>query len=554
MNPKNLNSGTGGSLLHTLGQSPTSFKVRVGICVCIPRDSSGIHSSHEFLVPIPSIHVRVVFPRNSLSPNIPSKQRRFRQSDHGAFTDTNLDKFSCAHPKMTRQRATKRAKKTTGPLQSLDTQISKLVKNQLKSLVTPQAAEATHTKRLFSERDSEFESESDEEFPNLASAPKPASRGVKNNATKEKKTTEYASQAVVLEGVTDEIRRHPAKLSKAFSDTKPNVELRAGGLRQTASGNVLVIPKNPKDCNALVKENAFPANCPLGQSVKARLPKSQTLTHQVIIKGVDPSVTDEEMEEMLQRQQLPFKAQKRIHSRARNEPTHLIRLILNDEKEKKRLLKEGINLDQAHFKCIEANEDKKTYPKISQCFKCQKIGDHLSNSCKNEQKCVLCAGSHRKSDCTATKDEYKCANCGKNHAAWDHECEHIIKEINGKKKPTMAQIASATVTPAMLDGVIENLMESIAMIVAETVSRCLCELTLDLVNKTLNKSNLPARVEKVSSVAAKAATRAKIANKQFPVNEDTVKNHIRSKCFHSSALSATPNSQQMAGQSSQNGS
>ena len=455
---------------------------------------------------------------------------------------------------MTRPRTTKRARKNNVATQSLDSQISKLVKNQLKTLVTPQITEASHSKRLFSERDSEFESESDDEFPKLSSSTKPAPRAAQQGTKEKKPTPEYASQAVVLEGVTDEIRRHPAKLSKAFSDTKPNVELKQGGLRQTASGHVLVIPKNPKDCNALVKENAFPENCPLGRSVKARLPKSQTVTHQVIIKGVDPSVTEEEMEEMLQRQQLPFKGHKRIHSRARNEPTHLIRLILNDEKEKKRLLKEGINLDQAHFKCIQANEDKKEYPKISQCFKCQKIGDHLASSCKSEQKCVLCAGPHRKSECTATKDQYKCANCGKNHAAWDHECEHIANEIKGKKKPTMAQIASATVTPAMLDGVIESLMEGIAMIVAEVVSRCLCELTLDLVNKSLNKSNLPARVEKVSSVAAKAATRAKVANKQFPVNEDKVKNHIRSKCFHANALSATPNSQQTASQPSQHGS
>ena len=114
----------------------------------------------------------------------------------------------------------------------------------------------------------------------------------------------------------------------------------------------------------------------------------------------------------------------------------------------------------------------------------------MANACPNEQKCVLCAGSHRKTDCTATKEQYKCVNCGKNHASWDQGCEVIIKEMNGKKKPTMAQIASATVTPTMLDEVIQNIMESLSMVVAEVVSRCLCELTLDYHHQNLSKSNL----------------------------------------------------------------
>ena len=273
------------------------------------------------------------------------------------------------------------------------------------------------------------------------------------------------------------------------------------------------------------------------------------MTHQVIITRVDVSVTTEELEEILQRQELPYKSFKRIHSRARNEPTEMIRLFLKEEKEKKRLLKEGINLDQTHFKCVPAKEESKTYPKINQCFKCQAVGDHQASSCPNEQKCVLCAGPHRKAECTATREQFKCANCGKNHASWSHDCEHISKEIEGKKRPTMAQVASATVTPTMLENVTQNILEGVALIVAEVVSRCLCELTLDILNNTLVKSNLPARIGTVSSVAAKAASRVKVANKHHPVNDENVKAQIMAKCFQDKP-SATPNSSQKAGQSS----
>lgn len=366
-----------------------------------------------------------------------------------------------------------------------------------------------------------------------------------------KNPPEYSSQAVVLEGISDSIKKHPAKLSKAFVETKPNVQLRHGGLRLTASGDVLAIPKNPKDCCSLLKENAFPADCPLGPAVKARLPKSQTVTHQVIITRVDTEVTTEELDEILRLQEQPFKSFKRIHSRALEKPTEMIRLFLHDEKEKKRLLKEGINLDQMHYKCIPAKEDSKAYPKVNQCFKCQALGDHQANSCQNDQKCVLCAGPHRKAECKATREQYKCANCGGNHAAWSHDCERIANEINGKKKPTMAQVASATVTPAMLDSLTESIMEGVALIVAEVVSRCLCELTLEIVNKTLNKSNLPSKIDRISSSAAKATSGVKIASKQYAVSEEKVKEQVMAKCF--AGQSSQPSSSQKVASSVNHG-
>ena len=179
----------------------------------------------------------------------------------------------------------------------------------------------------------------------------------------------------------------------------------------TASGDVLVIPKNPKDCCSLLKKDAFPKTSPLGEAVIARVPKTQQITHQVVIKNVDTSVTQEEMEDILNRQELEFKTVKRIHSREKNAPTKMFRLILKTEEQKRKLLKEGIFLDQMHFKCIQALEDTKEAPKVKQCYNCQELGDHLSSECKKPTKCVLCAGPHRKSECTKTKEEFCRANC-----------------------------------------------------------------------------------------------------------------------------------------------
>ena len=213
--------------------------------------------------------------------------------------------------------------------------------------------------------------------------------------------------------------------------------------------------------------------------------------------------------------------------------TTLFRLIVQTEE----LLKEGLFLDQMHFTCIQALEDTKQTPKVKQCFNCQQLGDHLSSECKKPTKCVLCAGPHRKAECTKTKEEHHCANCGENHAAWSTFCSHRIKESNQRQKPTMAQVASATVTPTFLNEILDQVKQHIAMVVAEVVARCLCELTMDIVDRKVSKMNLPMKVGLVCSHAVKAVNKATYGTK--PVELTLVKDSIIKKCFPAAAPTAT---------------
>ena len=265
--------------------------------------------------------------------------------------------------------------------------------------------------------------------------------------------------------------------------------------------------------------------------MKARVPKTQQVTHQVIIKNVDTEVTQEEMDEILTRQQLEYKSVKRIHSRQRGQPTLMFRLILKDEDTKKRLLRDGINLDMMHYRCIQAIEDTKSHPKVMQCFKCQKLGDHLSGSCTNEQKCVLCSGPHRKADCTVTKENFKCANCKGNHAAWSQECPWLRKAVDAKKTPTVAQVASATVTPSLLQQILQQVKESVVMLVTEVVSRSICELVYDIHERKLTKLGLPIKVGSIASVATSAANKLSFGPGTTPIAKDVVKDKIMKTCF-----------------------
>ena len=407
------------------------------------------------------------------------------------------------------------------PTLDIDSAVSSMVNEKLKDLFGECSSSLPRGKRLTSERDDD--SDSDVEM-----APPP--KVVKKTDSNEK-DTQYASQVVILEGVNPELKKHPSRLSKAFAKTKPNIELKPDGLRLTASNDVLIKPKNPKDCNALLKENAFPASCELGDKITVRLPKSQQITHQVVIKNVDEDVTMEEMEEILNRQDLPFKLVKRIHSRKENKPTKMIRLILKDETTKKKLLKEGINLDQMHYRCVPALEDTKDAPKAMQCFKCQELGDHLSGACTKEQKCVLCAGPHRKADCIASREQYKCANCSGSHAAWSNECPRLREATEMKKTPTFAHIASATVTPSVLKQALQEVKESIVALVAEVVSRSICELVIDIMGKNLSKAALPMTVAKISTNAVTAANKLKFGPATESIVGSSIKEQVVEKCF-----------------------
>ena len=110
----------------------------------------------------------------------------------------------------------------------------------------------------------------------------------------------------------------------------------------------------------------------------------------------------------------------------------------------------------------------------------------------------------------------------------------------------MAQVASATVTPAHLDEIINKIKEHIALVVAEVVARCLSELTLDLVNKTVSKISLPMKVATVANNTVKAVNKADFGTKV--IDAQAVKDSIIKKCFDpegktaSNALgSQTPN-------------
>ena len=100
-----------------------------------------------------------------------------------------------------------------------------------------------------------------------------------------------------------------------------------------------------------------------------------------------------------------------------------------------------------------------------------------------------------------------------------------------KKTPTMAQVASATVTPAMLQQAVEEIKLSMVLLVSEVVSRCLCELTLNMTEETVSKTSLPLKVGKIATNTVSAANKLKFGPATSPIDLQMVKDAIVAKCF-----------------------
>ena len=164
------------------------------------------------------------------------------------------------------------------------------------------------------------------------------------------------------------------------------------------------------------------------------------------------------------------------------------------------------------FNCIEAKEDAEK--KLAfQCFNCQQWNNHKTFECKNETKCVICAGAHRKSSCPKQKSDAKCSNCDGAHAAWSTECPTYKAAIETKKSYAGAA-AESTKTPSfvkeMIQPIIFNAVEALkkqlAVMIAEVVAHAFLEhLYYEGEAKKTNGAKYLGTTARVNSIAKVAA-------------------------------------------------
>lgn len=149
-----------------------------------------------------------------------------------------------------------------------------------------------------------------------------------------------------------------------------------------------------------------------------------------ILKSLPQSISQEEVEESLQNQGIPFSKATRLGNKSRKFDMFMVTAPKSAEAEK--IYK--VN-NVAHMSVTV--EPKRRSKETIQCFKCQKLG-HVSYRCFYDDTCVKCTGNHRSRNCPLPVNaKPKCANCEGEHLASNWSCPahpHNYKQPSHPKR------------------------------------------------------------------------------------------------------------------------
>ena len=143
-------------------------------------------------------------------------------------------------------------------------------------------------------------------------------------------------------------------------------------------------------------------------------------THKVVAIGVHQTISEDDIKTELAKNNVKINKVQRLEFNG--QPNRKVVIQFENEQDMKIALYSGIYFGRIRIRC----ESYRTTPppQVTQCYKCQGF-NHIAKDCKNAQKCVRCAGSHKSSECP-DKDKnslkLKCSNCDGEHVASSKEC------------------------------------------------------------------------------------------------------------------------------------
>lgn len=155
----------------------------------------------------------------------------------------------------------------------------------------------------------------------------------------------------------------------------------------------------------------------------------------VVLRGIPTNISTERLQSELEALHFDVKLIRRFGTDSK--PMPLCLAILSGSQ-----AKDIFDITELFFLKISVESFRKTGP--SQCHSCQRFG-HGSSNCGFSPRCVKCAGPHKTSDCTKTRDQDPtCVNCGETHTANYRKCPYFLHNQSiATKKP-----ADETAKPA----------------------------------------------------------------------------------------------------------
>ena len=147
--------------------------------------------------------------------------------------------------------------------------------------------------------------------------------------------------------------------------------------------------------------------------------------HRVVAIGVHQTISEDDIKSELAKSNIKIIQVQRL--KFNGQPTRKVVVEFDNEQDMKIALFNGIYFGRIRVRC----ESYRTTPPVTQCYKCQGF-NHIAKDCKNNQKCVRCAGAHKSTDCPdKNKDtlKIKYSNCHGNHVASSRECQKFKDQI-----------------------------------------------------------------------------------------------------------------------------
>ena len=147
--------------------------------------------------------------------------------------------------------------------------------------------------------------------------------------------------------------------------------------------------------------------------------------HRVVAIGVHQTISEDDIKSELAKSNIKIIQVQRL--KYNGQPTRKVVVEFDNEQDMKIALFNGIYFGRIRVRC----ESYRTSPPVTQCYKCQGF-NHIAKDCKNDQKCVRCAGAHKSTDCPDKNKEtlkIKCSNCHGNHVASSRECQKFKDQI-----------------------------------------------------------------------------------------------------------------------------
>ena len=141
--------------------------------------------------------------------------------------------------------------------------------------------------------------------------------------------------------------------------------------------------------------------------------------------GVHQTISEDDIKSELAKSNIKIIQVQRL--KFNGQPTRKVVVEFDNEQDMNIALFNGIYFGRIRVRC----ESYRTTPPVTQCYKCQGF-NHIAKDCKNDQKCVRCAGAHKSTDCPDKNKEtlkIKCSNCHGKHVASSRECQKFKDQI-----------------------------------------------------------------------------------------------------------------------------